>query len=893
MTVFTAHWHHDLLKVTAQELLARYSAEELPHVLLLMPNRRSCIAMREAFKSFGNETLLLPRILPLADAEIELLFSLVRSGEAFTQIPPAMSRWQQRMILVELVKAFEQKRTGRPPNLLHVLSLADDIIEIQNNLLREGVDISSIDLRSIAFGDTAKHWQVNAQFLNILFHEWPLIEKEKGMITKAGREQALLQAMNGAWQNHQPAHPIWMIGSTGSMPAVRELMKTIHAMEHGFVVLPALDLTIQESVSIGQAQHYLQLSLAAMGNPDVKLLGDNNIKPRQTTWMGQGSDVGGIEYICAEHEEEEAGIISLIVREALEHPKKIIAVVTPSPLLMQRVKLQLQRYDIQVNTPQGKPLAHSAEGQAWWYLLNCLREEVGIISLLELLHVVDYGEEPENWHGFLRIWRAKCRGVQSRSRISERIRRLSSDYPIAQSVALSVHEMEGLYPQSFRLSKWIEHLSAIMKAMQSNSIDGHESVIAVMEELAGASGEMELNVDDAVAIIQEALLKPLRVPDLSAHPRVFVLSPIEARLQCFDRVILAGFNEGDWPIGYQPSPWLNLGQRAKLGMSPPEAHATLTAHDIQMLGMAEEVFITRSAKVEGTPTQPSRYLVKLEAQLGKAGVSLNARPWKAWWEDINDADYVPITPDAPKPAQRPTTLKVTSLRNLFSDPYAIYAEYVLGLKQLDPFDKAPDAATFGSLVHKIIEEMIKEKKSPDDADWLMSRTSHLEDDARLYALWLPRIRNILRFVAAKHAQRGGQVEPELEIQRDIGVVNLKGKIDRLEKHGTAYSIHDYKTGGAPEKSAMKLGLEPQLIAYALMLSQEHGILPEQLLYWELPKARHAGALVEYELGEQSLEQHIAALWPAITRILSPDYAFQALNSTSPYAGVSRNDEWAA
>jgi hypothetical protein len=98
MHIFSAHWHHDILRLTAQELLRRYDSTQLPNVLLLMPNRRSCVSMREAFKDAAEDTLLLPRIVPLADAETELLAAFARGQQESLQLleslPPAMGSWQ-------------------------------------------------------------------------------------------------------------------------------------------------------------------------------------------------------------------------------------------------------------------------------------------------------------------------------------------------------------------------------------------------------------------------------------------------------------------------------------------------------------------------------------------------------------------------------------------------------------------------------------------------------------------------------------------------------------------------------------------------------------------------------------------------------------------------------
>lgn len=899
MSVYSVHWHQDILRLTAQELLARYDAQTLPHVLVLMPNRRSCVAMREAFASLHAEPMFLPRIVPLGDAESELLFAFARGGDVAMEIPPAMGRWQQRLLLAELVRAFEFKRTGKAPVIAHVLALVEDIIAIHDNLLREGVDISTLNLHHLALADSSQHWQVNAEFLDLLFSEWPFIEKEKGMVTRAGREQMVLRAITHAWREQPPVHPVWLVGSTGSMAAVRALMGVVHALPQGAVVLPVLDGTLLKTpVSIGHAQYYLHASLEAMGNPDITWLGAPDILARQHLWAGTGSDAAGIERVTCRHEEEEAGIIGLMVREALEDSNKRVAVITPSPALMERIRLHLRRMDIRVSTPQGQPLAHSAAGRAWCAILECLRASVDVLSLLELLHqeAVHVEAEAQEWQSFLRAWRTACRGVQPRQRASERLRALGSTYPIAASVARVVHDMEGLHQQSFRLAEWIGHITALVKELAPLSVAGHEAVAALMEELASASGEMRLDVEDAAALLREGLHAPLRMPDMAAHPRVFVLSPMEARLHSFERVILAGFNEGDWPVGYQPSPWLNLGQRGRLGMTPPEAHATLAAHDIQMLGMAQELFITRSLKREGSPTQPSRYLVKLEAQLERTGVTLQSRPWAAWWHALHDAAYQPIAAEAPNPpaSARPQWLRVTSLRRLFTDPYALYGEYVLGLRVLEDFDKAPDAASFGSLVHKLIQEMIEHSKSPEDGAWLLERTAHLEGDARLAAFWLPRIRKILQFVASVHRARG-VIAPECEmpVTQSVGPVELKGKIDRLETRSDGYSIHDFKTGGAPSAAEMKQGLEPQLIAYALMLCEQTGRAPEDLVYWALPKARHSGSLVSYLFADATLEQHMHALREALGRMVSEGFAFHALDDAGSYSAVSRNDEWAA
>jgi NAD-specific glutamate dehydrogenase len=113
----------------------------------------------------------------------------------------------------------------------------------------------------------------------------------------------------------------------------------------------------------------------------------------------------------------------------------------------------------------------------------------------------------------------------------------------------------------------------------------------------------------------------------------------------------------------------------------------------------------------------------------------------------------------------------------------------------------------------------------------------------------------LQFVAEMSHMRGVKLESEFPLTHALNnhPLTLKGRIDRLEELGQgAYSIHDYKTGPIPEIKEMKEGRVPQLIAYALMLEEERGIWPQELLYWALPRARHEGKLTEYALGEMTL-----------------------------------------
>ena len=95
-------------------------------------------------------------------------------------------------------------------------------------------------------------------------------------------------------------------------------------------------------------------------------------------------------------------------------------------------------------------------------------------------------------------------------------------------------------------------------------------------------------------------------------------SPFEARLQQPDVVILGSLNEGTWPQAADPGPWLNRPMRQALGLPAPEERIGDAAHIFTSLLGVERVYLTRAAKIDGVPTVPSRWLLRLQALLAGA-----------------------------------------------------------------------------------------------------------------------------------------------------------------------------------------------------------------------------------------------------------------------------------
>ena len=123
--------------------------------------------------------------------------------------------------------------------------------------------------------------------------------------------------------------------------------------------------------------------------------------------------------------------------------------------------------------------------------------------------------------------------------------------------------------------------------------------------------------------------------------------------------------------------------------------------------MSERVVLTRSNRVGGSPTLPSRWLMRMDAVLDGAGVDRPVDPDAASYVAALDAPGAvrPVAPPDPRPPvhTRPRRLGVTAVETWRVDPYSIYARDILRLERLEPIDAAPGPAQYGILVHHSLD----------------------------------------------------------------------------------------------------------------------------------------------------------------------------------------------
>ena len=302
--------------------------------------------------------------------------------------------------------------------------------------------------------------------------------------------------------------------------------------------------------------------------------------------------------------------------------------------------------------------------------------------------------------------------------------------------------------------------------------------------------------------------------------------------------------------------------RQRFGLPLPERQIGQAAHDFMMLMGAEEIMLTRAERVSGTPTVPTRWLVRLTALVdgltgGNAERYLSDPKWQEWVAAL-DAETIYAPSSAPRPAPpvaaRPRQLSVTAIETLMRDPYSIYAQYILRAVKAGPAGRNAKCGAFRKIISRGAGTFFQTLSHCASGKY---RTSTLGKRAggagafrsmpAVHSFWLPRYRHICGWIAEMERVTRPTVHALLSERKGkwqwlstAGPFTLTARMDRVElgNNGTL-SIIDYKTGSLPTTQAIATGVSCQLPLSAIIA--EKGVVEDiprnskilALCYWKL------------------------------------------------------------
>jgi ATP-dependent helicase/nuclease subunit B len=401
------------------------------------------------------------------------------------------------------------------------------------------------------------------------------------------------------------------------------------------------------------------------------------------------------------------------------------------------------------------------------------------------------------------------------------------------------------------LTQFAERLAQAADTLAGNAAwrgqDGRMTaeLVAELQALPEAVS-LTIAAESAVPLLRQLLDERRVRPPYGGHPRIFIWGLLEARLQQADLMVLGGLNEGVWPALPAPDPWLAPKIRANLGMPGLEFRTGLAAHDFASALGAPNVLITRARRDSRSPTIASRFWLRLRAMTGGLARDTRLERLAAVLDDPGVLEPASRPRPSPPKHLRPRRISVTSVDRLKADPFAFYAQAMLGLRQLDPVDADHSAAWKGTAVHKVLEHWLAEDNC-DPASLLPRARALLESETihpMLRALWQPRLIEAIRWIEqqelANRAEGRRPMKAEIWGETVIEEVAVHGKADRIDRlAGGGLAILDYKTGKAPAQKAVDAGFALQLGLLGLIAKGGgfEGVKgePQAHEYWSLTK----------------------------------------------------------
>jgi ATP-dependent helicase/nuclease subunit B len=828
-SVYTIPPHRSFADALVAGLMAREGRDRmtLARGLVLVPNNRAARAIQDAFVRRADGGLLLPRLVPIGDPELDERIGAFLDPIDAAPIPPAVDPLQRQLILARLIE-----ESGGAVGA-EAMRLAAELARTLDQLHVEGV--APQRLREIDVGELTEHWARSLKLFALVLDRWPEELARLGRIDLSDRRNRLLERVAKRWRETPPPGFVVAAGISTAAPAVAAVLRAVAFMPNGRVVFDALDTGMPEEqwTALGphrpdpetgvadrpvetHPQYHLKLLLDRMGIARGEVerwrwggghaaragrsrLISNALAPARftTEWTGlarKERDRSGVELLEVATPAEEAQAIALALRETLETPGKTAALVTPDRGLAQRVSAHLRRWGVDADDSAGVPLSVTPPGTLLLAIVEAAAERFAPVPLLALLKhpLVQAGEGRAEWLEQVRRLDRKLRGPRpapglehlpetvAAERTREWLGPLEEAFILRSSRAKSRGDgtESEVRPSTTHGTSEQGHFAVVLAAIRETAerLAGDEvwakpagraaaELLAGLEDYA-ADGPGRIDPDALAPMLTELMNGVAVRPPQGGHPRVFIRGLIEARLQQADLTILAGLNVGTWPALPSPDPWLAPRIRAELGLPGLETRIGLAAHSFAGALGAPRVLITRARRDARGPAVASRFWLRLEALTGGLPRAGSLKHWARALDGVDEPQPSPRPAPAPPVAERPKRLSVTDLDRLKADPFAFYAKAMLKLFPLEMVDADPTAAWRGTAVHLVLQQWAEE----DDCDPVRLRPRAEEflagADAHplMRALWEPRLIEAIDWIAAEMAERKAEGHKVLAVE---------------------------------------------------------------------------------------------------------------------------------
>lgn len=827
------------------------------------------------------------------------LVSDLANDVRFYEINPETNELRRRLELFQAVSKLLEK-DPRFGSKSAAFDLADSLASLLDEMQSEGVNPK--ELKELDVTQHSAHWEQSLKFINIiqqfwlnqespdhqarqrlviehLVEEWSQKPPEHPVILAGstgsrGPTRHLMKAVAqlplGAvvlpcFDHHIPQN-VWdgmkYKASRQDHPQFRFKM-----LFDDLLMQPSEVQSWHEAEGVNEPRNRL-VSLALRPAPVT-----NQWKNEGATLTQISDATQGISLLEAPHPRAEAVAIAFRLRQAVEEGISA-ALVTPNRRLASQVKAALTRWKINADDCFDVRLNSTLSGRLMFIIAKLIDENNDNASFISLLRhpMVQSGgssDAYEQHHKLVDRLEHILRKYSLKMKRDELIKNIAYQYeddPEINEWCEWLLEVQGklniqrecissIATKHLNIAQLLINGTSHQTQIQDetwNKFEGRE-VLKLMENLKreGASGG-KLNSKSYLHLFTSLLAKESAAPHANeVFSNISIWPTVDARMQSPDLLIAGGLNETEWPEPTSVDPWLNREMRQQAKLLMPERRTGLLGHDFQQSVSVKNVVLARSSRLADEPAVPSRWLIRLTTLL--AGIGEEGKMALAAMQERGDQilklSQEMENPKTLKPREtrpnpkpdvllRPSQLSVTTIKILLTDPYEIYARYILKLRELDPLKQVNLAAARGEIIHKIMQEfveLIADKPEKCSVQELLSLADTILCDyhipIHMKKLWLAQLESLSEEFVEEEKLRRQLANPlvrEVEGQIIIPTNNvdkpdqyvipskndsvnipensfkLTARPDRVDLNkNKSLALYDYKTGTLPSPAEIK------------------------------------------------------------------------------------------
>ena len=755
-----------------------------------------------------------------------------------------------------------------------------------------------------------QHHSIAVDLLKHLAFDWPVF----------------LQEHTDAYTNHDfiPKHhdkrPSLLMGSHGSLPTTRHLMRSLLNSAQGWIIFsPTPDFGPEARhphhplYGFSQTLDFLNIRYhdIVQGQPHIQG-SQSTLHPQEAFLRGYVPFASRVALtqeiavtVCATPMEEARHVADTALRFVKEGLS--VLCVSPDPILAHSVVQRLRHENIAVLQHEALGLMHTASAQALCLLWRCAQSGWPFFPTLDFLkHSVWRYSWVREWACYLED--TYFRGQHLPSHIQYWLERHAqhTKYPnIAQRVLGVLKTYIAPLEQMMRrktpypLQDWTTMFTACAEDLWGAHLWESEQGILLKQTFTALSQAAQtygaLEAEAFYHVWCHLLQQQKDSKHTDSEAKIYLCGPREARLFAaeFEVCIMTSLYEGGWPRTPSANALIPASLQESLHFPPLPWQIGLSARDFFFCLGAKHIVGTRLAS-QG-PKRISRFLLRLQriAQDHVKEKGFNAAP----------NVYTVAKPCVHYASPMFTSLSVSDLVLLQSNSYAFYLKRILNLRPLEPLGFS--RKNFGIECHRVLEAWVRRcpPQLHQSAEYLKAQMTLLVEEIIFVScsnsvmraqIW----RCFQAFLAQESKLRAVYFRstPEHQLRISVpmgeGSVTITTKIDRLDDLGSTYRIIDYKTGSIPKKitedeRSMQLWWMAWIVKHHPSTHRQHGDITVQFMHLSMNQGFQC--VVADMIPD--LDTLIQTQLDQVSRYVSGQEPYLALESPNFTDPISRRHEW--